>query len=397
MNSLTIDPGIFALPPENGNIDIEKKNIQRLISNWLCVTELENDYSMTVSYIPWTQDILENSGFFHHYELMRRVKKLKEKGFSIDGAQFVIDDIMNKLVKNQSDDSPDGDIPAIERGKRGIYKEINPINNEYKKVNYIGWKYPEEFKGNLSNNFSKYLGFIADLNNKYFSVDNNYIVINGESPKLPLEVNMQFNDNKKSYVNIIGIQNAIKLSKEIKNSVEDALNETYEKNSKYIDFGKQISINNIKENMGYERRDILDKYKADKITESNYATRLYHYLRTLNETVMIINKYYNNDENNIVYLLNSHGCLCSVDEEKYRKCSCSKRSFKNREGKIIFFNLHLKPLTFQKNSLYGVLTRRIYFTWINKRITVGWIGKHPEYCSECKSEHECSRIKHENL
>jgi len=96
----------------------------------------------------------------------------------------------------------------------------------------------------------------------------------------------------------------------------------------------------------------------------------------------------------LVYYLNSHGCLCSQDDEIFKKCSCSERIFKDDEGKPVCFSLHLKPITFTKNGIYDDLTRRIYFKWGKDKFLIGWIGKHPINCSECKEEYHCSKLKH---
>jgi len=101
------------------------------------------------------------------------------------------------------------------------------------------------------------------------------------------------------------------------------------------------------------------------------------------------------DKKNINIQNNSHGLLCSPDNEKYAKYKCKCRQFFNKSEKKQVFNIHLKPATYNNNppddddsnyTLGGTKgSVRIYLDWDNseKKFILGWIGAHPCSCRNC--------------
>jgi hypothetical protein len=108
--------------------------------------------------------------------------------------------------------------------------------------------------------------------------------------------------------------------------------------------------------------------------------RIFAYLKTLTEYC----DYKKNDKNNIPddIILNALGCICSYESEKDIEDEKVKeaRMFDNGKNERILFNLHLKPNTFNLTDDLGNRSRtvRIYISWDEKqkKVIVGWIGKH---------------------
>ena len=287
--------------------------------------------------------------------------------------------------------------------KIGIYRNIPDIDvdkqpeDKYNRVNYNKGIYPTEFKDKLKlvGVFRRYLGFITELNHDYKSENENFIVVSGKKKYIHEAITVYFCDSacKQSNVNIIGIQRAVELvPKEEYKNVGEAINEIEDAYSDHIIFGQSISIEKIK-----------------KITnnEKFFSTRLFFYLKTLNDIAKVILEGNIRDDNvkEWVNYINSYGCLCSPDCEKYFDI-CSKRKFKNSEGKEVPFTLHLKPVTERKkddsetSETYTISgdddnsTCRIYFKWEKEKsnFLVGGIEKHPPTCYDC-DETSCQLIK----
>jgi len=379
MISLTIDPSIFILPPKIENVETEYQNIKIFLSNINIIRVLERYPSITISYINKLKYFLKKSNCFpDNDELYERINLLRRNNCTFELSieetlNYYIEDLSKSLSKQNNE-------------KSGIYKNIPDIDvdkeEKYKNIIYNRSVYPYEYKEYyiLKGIFKKYLGFIAELNYNYSSEKSNYIVISGDK-KHKQEVIMKFNGNNKVNVNIIGIQ---KIKEEIHerkcSDIKKELPNIKELHSKNIIYGNGI----IDEN--------FPKYINDDI-----STKLYYYLNTLNDITKIINEKNINDEKILMFLINAHGCLCSPDDEIYKKCCFDYRHFTNDIGEKEYFTLHLKPITetINKANTYTLggeeynSTIRIYLKLKNQKILIGWMGKHPKTCFDC--DKKCSK------
>jgi hypothetical protein len=163
-----------------------------------------------------------------------------------------------------------------------------------------------------------------------------------------------------------------------------ACEEARKKFSAKLIFGKEIKKENI---------------EKDLFPVAGPPAKIYHYLQTLYKvSEIIINKNINFDDTanfSLVEMLNSHGLLCSPDDEKYTVNKCQLRKFENKSGQKVLFNIHLKPATYsnkvikdEDNGNYTLASKetvRIYLDWDKdkKQICIGWIGKHPDSCGNC--------------
>jgi len=108
--------------------------------------------------------------------------------------------------------------------------------------------------------------------------------------------------------------------------------------------------------------------------------RISAYLKTLVEYCEYKKKYKNVIPDDII--LNALGCICSYESERDINDEQVKtaRMFDNGMNEKILFNLHLKPNTFSEYDDRGKKSRtvRIYISWDDnqKKVIVGWIGKH---------------------
>jgi len=377
MNSLTMDTSIFALPPENENIDLEYKNIKTFLTNLEILQYLEKKCpSITINYmnkIPETLSKINNDSS----RIKKRIYRLKDNDKELEYSSIALLEYWKNIYIKLC-----YDIENNRKGKIGIHENIPDRNNDpdegiYREIIYNKNIYPEKYGNNLLKTFEKYLGFIAELNYKYFSENDNYIVISDNLQKYKIEIKMCFSNNKISNVNIIGMQNVINLfdNNEIINL--DKIKKLFISNANII-YGYDVSIN-------------INKELSNK--NNNYLSKIYNYLSTTDLIVNIIrekNMNINNEEE-WTRLINSHGCLCSPDNEKYIKCPLKTRHFKNEQGIKEYFSLHLKPITYSKKYDHKNLTRRIYFKWVKDKFLIGWIGEHPKSCSN-EPESECVKI-----
>jgi len=227
-----------------------------------------------------------------------------------------------------------------------------------------------------------------EQNVKYNSEEENYIVISETDKEYRQKVTMKFHDDEIGYVNIINIGKVIQLCKnEKKSNIEEVLKLIRKDNSNNIDFGMNVTLENIKKKINFQL------IPEDEASEKDISTKLYWYLLTLDKIVGIIKeKNINHDmEKEWVFLLNSHGCLCSQDSQIYKKCPIKTRNFPDNRGKEHYFSLHLKPITYNIKSDLRDLTRRIYFKWEKNKVLIGWIGKHPVSCSN-EPDPDCVKV-----
>jgi len=157
MISITVDTSIFALPPENNDLDIEYKNVNRFYSNMQMLQLIEKCPSITVSYMNKIPDYLFINSFFPEKYIKQRTNKLKERNYSFNLSTNTLCDFYYSFYLK---------LCKVNKGKIGIYENIpdrvnDPDENKYKNIVYDRKIYPEEFK-NLSIRFETYLGFLAE-------------------------------------------------------------------------------------------------------------------------------------------------------------------------------------------------------------------------------------------
>ena len=385
MISITIDASVLALPPENDDLELEYWNINQFYLNIFYLRILEKCPSITVSYMNKIPDYLQLNSYFPE-NLKRRTSNLIYYNYKFNLStqeleKYYTEEIRKKLFSGLKD----GKI-----GKLGIYENI-PRNysgldeNKYRNISYDKTIYHLK---ELQNNFEIYLGYISELNSNYHSEDENYIAINVNNVCMSLEIIMRFDNNKKSRVNIIGVQNTQKIiqNKEFAN-IKSAFEEIKTNHSLNLNYGNKISVKEIKQNIG------IDENSQE--SESDFAIKLYWYLLTLNKVMDIVKNHQINirNDDDFTLLINSHGCLCSPDSKIYKQCKFRSRYFINDQGNEEYFSLHLKPITYNKKSDLGNFSRRIYFKLDNMKILIGWIGRHLLSCSDCEKITECHTWK----
>ena len=377
MISFTIDSSVLAIPQEDNNIEAEFINLQCFLLNINNLYSLEKMSSITVSYM--------NGIKFSLLNIRERIQKLKENNKILN---FNNPDILEYYHKTLKKILPRKHCvnklghERFQKGKIGIYENIPDRDSDppqKRNISYNKSIYPVEYKKYLST-FEKYLVFIAELNIRFDSENVNYIALSGNKSLSKEVVSMCYDGTRQSRVNIIGIQKFNKLSQDEKySSIEDALSEITKSHSENLIYGNKY-------------KDNFNKY----INNNTFiSTRLFNYLKTLNEIVNIIKEKEIIDDNEVNKLVNAHGCLCSPDDEIYKNCRNLYRHFNNKNE---YFTLHLKPTTETTNKVNTYTlggeeynsTIRIYFKKKNKKILIGWIGKHPTTCYDCNKKHICN-------
>ena len=230
---------------------------------------------------------------------------------------------------------------------------------------------------------------MADLNQKYYCHNSNFIVLGesfGNQEKKDISITLNENGiNVQSCVTTVGIgkANALCLPKIKFESLTDACNKAQMKFPEKFDFGREITNKNI---------------EKDLFPIAGPPEKVYLYLETLcYVSDLIINKNINiTDDNTIIEMLNSHGILCSSDSDIYLKYKCIHREFEDKTGKKLFFRVHLKPSTYtyiapeeddENYTLASKNTVRIYLYWNSseRKFIIGWIGHHPPFCKDCEN------------
>ena len=392
MISFTIDTSVFALPPKNDILDIEYINIQRFISNMYYLQNLEKCPSVTVSYMNYIPKNLVENNFYprdigHRIQEIKKYKKLVNCNPDI---LFFFHEKYKKIIPIRIVDKL-SNTEIVKKGKIGIYENIPSRETDpeirYKNITYSNKIYPYEFGKQLSNSFEIYLGFIGELNSKYASKNSNYIVLAGDFQNISEKIVLCYDQFKESEVNIIGINETINLCQNCKfTNLTEVLKEVTQFNN--LMFGTQVNASNVISNMNFEN--------CNEITESDFSNKLYHYLYTLNQIAGRIENLSLTSIEEKVFLINTYGCFCSPDSNIYEKCPIKTRFFMDQEGNSKYFYLHCKPFTYSVKSINNSLTRRIYFNYENNKILIGWIGKHPQSCSNDLNS-ECVKCSCPNI
>jgi len=385
MISFTIDTSVFALKPKDDDPEKESENIQQFVSNMFYLRRLEECPSVTVSYMNWTvKRLLEHK--LMPKDLKPRIEEAKKSNpidnYDVDLINF-FNDIYGR-IRNYSETDKKTQEKKIRKGKIGIYENIPDRDSDpdikYRNISYTNKIYPFDKKKSLSNLYKQYLGYIAELNDTCFSECENYVVIGGDMATYQENVGLGYNNFKESKVNIVGIQKTDAILPKMKlRNVTDAFNEITNIKDSKIAYGQGVTLENVKQNMGFDGISALDKDKNNEVSESYFSIKLVYYMKTLNNIAAIIRDREMSDREWELFT-NAHGCICSPDSGIYEKCPLKTRHFKNSLGHAEYFSLHMKPITFRKKNNLSELTRRIYFRQNGNQMLVGHIGKHLLSC-----------------
>jgi hypothetical protein len=406
MQNFIIDTSVFALSGKSEDANIEKNNLCMLKNNIIYLKKLQYNNSITVSYMNWiSQRLKKNNYLIKKTEINSRIEELIKKNPGYQSEIWLDSDIFNNWDEFLIELSPKRDAykNSFFKGKIGIFNNIpgrysDPPESYIKTTNLakagskkIYPKLPYDFL----NTFKKYCGYIADLNFKYHCFDNNFIVLGegsgmleNKSYKIILNKSKNYIDSR---VSIVGIQRTEALCpqklKFININMITACEEAIKKFSEKLYFGKDINNYNIQQ---------------DLLPIAGPPETIYRYLETLHHVSELIVKeninIHDEDETELVELLNSYGLLCSPEDDKYAKNKCKYRKFLNKLEEKQFFNIHLKPATYNNNppdedgsnyTLGGAKgSVRIYLYWDNgeKKFVLGWIGHHPLSCKNCDNK-----------
>ena len=379
MTSLTIDTSVFMLPEK-------KEDMKPFFSRLWKLFDLEKSNFITVSYMNNIPNNLEfvkpkvngaDEKIIDYTGIRAYLKNLNEKRWGKDF--LIIKMYIDKLFAIWPKQN--------RKNKIGIYTNI-PGRNEDPDEQYGDIRFDPNIYVNkpespvLFNTFKKYLGYLAYLNDKYASEDVNYIVLGAEKGKektKKVEVTLMKDDKKVSgNVNVVGID-----------EISADLPQEEKKEFELLD---AFFFNEIVRGNSVNHDNFTKVTKVKNLTEKE-VQKVFFYLKTLNEIVVTINeKDISNEvasDKNIVELMNAHGLLCSPEPEAtmshMKEHNCPQRTLYKGAEKDILFDFHLKPVTNDKNNGFdGEPTVRIYIAWDseNKKIIVGWLGRHLPYCAK---------------
>jgi hypothetical protein len=357
MINFTIDAGVLALPPMPVPYDVEyeKRYIPRFIANIRSLQMLERRSIATVSYEFDIRQILLKSGCDLKVKSIRdRITKLKNAGMDISYADKDLSffhDIFFRI----------NPIPGKKpRGKIGIYENA-PLDQvdqrKPDKVVYDKTVYPENKHFFLKSSFSKYLGYLAELNKEYKSEEMIFMVTSGDQAVVKTAVNYGGYSN---VVNVVGVQKTLELCPQDDGSVvlntKEYISNTPGNGAVLLEFGKDITHEAV-----------------DKVIRNNResGTVFYYYLETLKSIARFITDKICIAGNpfKLVEMISAHGCLCSLDSLSYHYCT--QRKFTNHAGQKEVFRMHLKPVTKKRTAI------RIYLKWDVSKFFIGNIGNHP--------------------
>ena len=405
MRNFIIDSSVFVLPPVSADLETEKENLCLFYANIVRLKELQRNNAVTISYMNQIFARLRINKYTYigaKEELKKRTEELLKKApqyaadIAFHGNYGVFDDwfdlVYHKIAPKRDNAG------NLRKGRIGIFENIpdrdnDPSSDYFHKTTFTGASnYYPALRPDFKKTFTLYCGYIADLNQKYFCHDNNFIVL-GEKHGIQKTNSLNITLNTiggntngsntggtavKSQVLTVGVQNTKTLCpvgvenfKNLTDACEKAQKaQKQKKKSENLDFGKEINYAN--------------QMKVHSLTGT--TQKVYHYLETLylladiitNKNIIV------SDEKTMIEFLNSYGLLCSTDGEIYTKNKCKHRMFEDKSGKKVFFNFHLKPTT--DSIKYELATRntvRIYLCWDNNKILIGWIGLHPLFCGDC--------------
>jgi len=397
MINFIIDTSVFSLPSKSNNPETERDYLNTLIKNMKSYKRIERNNSITISYMNKIPVMLrENNHFVNKGGIRERINELlikRNENLEEIGHDSVLfedwDSILIKINKRKLKNTD-----KYVKGRIGIFKNIPNREKDFPDdhIFYQKWNERKDLYPKLPNVFYKkfevYCGYIAYLNHTYFC-NNNFIILgNNQGNMDKKDINVPINDKNIlviQKVSVIGIRKAenLCLPKIEAGNLQDVCRKVIEKFSGNLEFGAEVNNTNIIKNLS---------------PCAGPPEKIYRYLETLSNVYkLIINKTVNISNDYIfIEMLNAHGLLCSLDNEKYMVNKCECRKYKDKFNKKLLFNIHLKPVTYTNKSydpeyddetytMASEFTVRIYIKWDNsrKKIVVGWIGHHPSSCEDC--------------
>jgi hypothetical protein len=258
----------------------------------------------------------------------------------------------------------------------------------------------------LANNLKNHLCALAMLNGSVYRNDAaiNKIVTKSPEPEINIMAVV-----KKARHNILGLKKEnIRVNEQnVRNCTIDgitkksilSINELLSsiKSGRFASlvFGSEVegSLHDYEKQVQRGLTDRPDKYEIIEKHIDEYPNTIYSYLETLNRSV----KYFNSDPSKYqsddcrlcnLYLtcqgfIRFCGCHCSDETKRVMsdKHAIADRTRENGKGKqeTEIFHLHLRPYYFDDHMEHWrscFLTLRIYFSYSDGKITVGWIGRH---------------------
>ena len=296
-------------------------------------------------------------------EYMKRANRIS--GFPIDKLKI----ILNKLESYYFQDCVTNDRRSI-KGKYFTFED----RFKFDELKYTNIKFQPSLQANKDSSYDNEESIIkiGVINNYIYKSNNFHILIDKETITYKYECNkIKYNVNedtitKDLFSSEVQVKNISEINfnkkKKLK-SVSEAYKKAKELFSDYIIFG-----------------DDVEKGVKSIENDAGPPDRIFTYLQTLKE----FTEYKRKNKTNLLpddYLLMALGCDCSYENPEHMKDEkvINNRKFDNGNNQKIIFELHLKPSTnslSSANSLYG--TVRIYISWDEKqkKVIVGWIGKH---------------------
>jgi len=359
MISYSIAPSIFE-PPNISFIDNIKKietNEKTILNNQIIdlhdnvrkINELKDNEDKIIL-------IFNTTKITFDVEYMKKANRVS--GLPIDKLKI----ILNKLESNYFQDYVSNNRKSI-KGRYFTFEDWFKFDKlEYENITF---QPPLQKKINDSYDINESIIKIGVINNYiykssffHFLIDKQTIKYTYECKKI--EYNIKEETIKKelfsSEVQVINISEIISNKEKKYRSVLDAYKNAKELFSDYIIFGDDVEkgIRTIEKDAGP-------------------PDRIFAYLQTLKEFTKY--KRENNTEITDDYILTALGCNCSYERSKHMKDEkvIKERMFDNGNKQKILFELHLKPNTY---NIYGTI--RIHISWDEKqkKVIVGWIGKH---------------------
>jgi len=308
----------------------------------------------------------------YYFSLLRKVsyndnyvKQANKSGLPVD------------LFKKRLDDIQLYNMPKLHYGdKIGAKKYYFQDWFGIKNIKYIDSRYEPLFNEfeNIKNDFIYRLNNIGILNNYIYKNNSiHFLLINESFEQITVnstQIGFVIRDKSifdRTMIANIQIKNINSINtKYVKkfNKVIDVYKHVKKEFCDYIMFGSdvQAGIKTIRDSAGP-------------------PDRIYSYLEALKDFCIYkrANKSIFSDD----YILQSLGCICSYENKEVFNDEKAKieRTFDNGNNERELFDLHLKPNTFTvaEEQEKKERTVRIYISWsdLQKKIIVGWIGKHP--------------------
>jgi hypothetical protein len=377
MINLTIHDSVFAVPAESGDMPLEKETIERYFCGIEDLISLSEDAEYSVFISRHTNDNLDDQSPAQNYtSLRRRIGKIKKE--YPDFLKFPYDKLSKLLPADQRTKRNDifGTFFFEDQFFSDVYQSdvVELLNNLTVESDVAdNFDVPETLRGS----FIRLLKEIANLNAVTHTTHNHFIIVNGNYEKEPVGIGVLHDASVVCPVVCVGVNmiGEFKIEAEMFETVEDACKEAKEQ-FKNLTFGPDVDpgIATLAADAGppdriYFYLEVLDTIAEHRNRRQNIGSFLAlapesaqkrGYLRKLGD----------------ILLIKSFGCDCGDHGASNAYITAWSDGQSVRP-----FRLHLRPSTVpsfpgeQKSR-----TVRIYFDWDDrqKKIVVGWIGKHPE-------------------